>query len=204
MPFPRRLLTDGEQVVLDLEPHWIRLTGPAAWTVFIGALTGFVFFKTHGTTQDVLRILEVAFAFSLWIPVALAPMISWRFTRFVLTDQRVITRSGVFAKRSREIPLETINDVTFTQSILERIVGAGDLIIESAGESGQNRFTEIPDPEAVQLEIYRASQARKAAARQAPGGYSVADELEKLASLRDRGVLTDEEFQARKQKLLEL
>jgi uncharacterized membrane protein YdbT with pleckstrin-like domain len=110
-------------------------------------------------------------------------------------------RTGVIAKHSKEIPLETINDVTFRQGILERMIGAGDLIVESAGESGQNRFTEIRKPEAVQLEIYRMSEARKGLGQ--PGGPSLADELAKLADLRDKGVLTDEEFQARKRKLLE-
>jgi len=203
MPFPRKLLTEGEEVHLDLRPHWIVLVGPVTWTILIGAITGFLYVKTHGTVPGVLRLVEIGFALLVWILVTVSPAISWRYTTFVLTNQRVITRSGVVAKRSRELPLETINDVTFTQGILERMVGAGDLIIESAGESGQNRFSEIRHPETVQLEIYRASQARKAQAR-GSGGHSVADELEKLAGLRDRGILTEEEFQGRKQKLLEL
>lgn len=202
MPFPRRLLTEGEEIVLDLRPHWIALLKPVLWTIVIGSVAGF-FWVMAGPKSDVLtqmRLAIVAVALVLWIPLAAVPAVRWRFTLFVLTNERVITRSGVIAKHSKEIPLETINDVTFGQRIIERMLGAGDLVIESAGESGQNRFTDIRRPEHVQLEIYRAAEARKGLGR--PGGPSLADELAKLADLRDRGVLTEEEFQDRKRKLL--
>jgi uncharacterized membrane protein YdbT with pleckstrin-like domain len=200
VPFPRRLLTEGEEVILDLRPHWIALLKPVMWTVLIAAVTGIVWVKAGGDVQDEVRIAIVALAFILWIPLGFLPAVRWRFTLFVLTNERVITRSGVIAKHSKEIPLETINDVTFAQRILERMIGAGDLIVESAGESGQNRFTDIRHPEAVHLEIYRAAESRKGLGR--PGGPSLGDELAKLADLRDRGVLTEEEFQDRKRKLL--
>lgn len=202
MPFPSRLLTEGEEVILDLRPHWIALIKPLLWTVAIGSITGFLWVLA-GPDSDVLTQIRwalVAIALVVWIPLAAAPAVRWRFTLFVLTNERVITRSGVIAKRSKEIPLETINDVTFGQRIIERMIGAGDLIVESAGESGQNRFTDIRHPEGVQLEIYRAAEARKGIGR--PGGPSLGDELGKLADLRDRGVLTEEEFQERKRKLL--
>lgn len=203
MPFPRRLLTEGEEIILDLRPHWIALVKPLFWTVVIGAVAGFLYVKTGGKTdvRQVLQWIIIGLAFVLWIPLAAVPAVRWRFTLFVLTNERVITRHGVVAKHSKEIPLETINDVTFAQRVLERIIGAGDLIIESAGESGQNRFADIRAPEQVQLEIYRAAEARKGIGRS--GGPSLADELAKLADLRDKGVLTDEEFQVRKRKLLE-
>jgi uncharacterized membrane protein YdbT with pleckstrin-like domain len=200
VPFPTRLLTEGEEVILDLRPHWIALLKPVLWTILIAVATGIVWVKAGGDVQDEIRIAIVALALILWIPLALVPAVRWRFTLFVLTNERVITRSGVIAKHSKEIPLETINDVTFGQRIIERVLGAGDLVIESAGESGQNRFTDIRHPEAVQLEIYRAAESRKGLGK--PGGPSLGDELSKLADLRDRGVLTEEEFQERKRKLL--
>jgi uncharacterized membrane protein YdbT with pleckstrin-like domain len=203
VPFPRRLLTEGEEIVLDLRPHWISLVKPVFWTVVIGAVGGFLYVKAGGKTdvRQALQWIIIGVAFVLWIPLAAVPAVRWRFTLFVLTNERVITRTGVIAKHSKEIPLETINDVTFAQRVLERVIGAGDLIIESAGESGQNRFADIRNPEQVQLEIYRAAESRKGIGR--AGGPSLADELAKLADLRDKGVLTDDEFQARKRKLLE-
>jgi uncharacterized membrane protein YdbT with pleckstrin-like domain len=199
--FPRRLLTEGEEIVLDLRPHWIALLKPIFWTVVIGSVTGLIWVKAGGDVQNWIRIAVLAAAFVLWIPLAAVPAARWRFTMFALTNERVITRTGVIAKHSKEIPLETINDVTFNQKIIERMIKAGDLVIESAGESGQNRFTDIRNPEHVQLEIYRAAEARKGLGR--PGGPSLADELAKLADLRDRGILNEDEFQSRKRKLLE-
>jgi uncharacterized membrane protein YdbT with pleckstrin-like domain len=203
VPFPRKLLTEGEEIILDLRPHLIAMLKPVFWTVVIGTITGLLYAKIGGQsdTKQVLQWVVIGIAFVLWVPLAFVPAVRWRFTLFVLTNERVITRSGVIAKHSKEIPLETINDVTFGQSIIERMIGAGDLIIESAGESGQNRFTDIRKPEGVQLEIYRAAESRKGLGR--PGGPSLADELAKLADLRDKNVLTEEEFQARKRKLLE-
>jgi uncharacterized membrane protein YdbT with pleckstrin-like domain len=203
MAFPRRLLTEGETIVLDLRPHWKALVGPVLWTILIGAAVGLGYVKmVRGDARDPLRIALVVLAFIAWFKLAGLPMARWRFTQFVLTNERVISRSGVIAKHSREIPVETINDVTFNQSILERILNAGDLVIESAGEHGQDRFTDIRRPEQVQLEVYRISEARRGLARGAPGP-SLADELAKLADLRDRGALTPEEFEARKRRLLE-
>jgi uncharacterized membrane protein YdbT with pleckstrin-like domain len=125
------------------------------------------------------------------------------------------------AKFGREIPLERINDVTFSQSLFERLIGAGDLLVESAGEHGQSRFANLRDPEAVQIELYRQMEAndrRRAgyattqphpavpADRTPPSGSrspSALDDLERLANLRDRGAVTEEEFQRMKRELLD-
>src|SRR4029450_11409286 len=167
----------------------------------------------------------------------------WATTHFVLTTERLIFRSGLVAKFGREIPLERINDVTFSQSLFERLIGAGDLLVESAGEHGQPTFSNTPAPEAVQLEIYRQMEAndrRRAGyattqppptaphpppppapppppppphpppppaaptptpptpARPAARAPTPLDDLERLADLRDRGAVTEEEFQRMK------
>jgi uncharacterized membrane protein YdbT with pleckstrin-like domain len=137
-------------------------------------------------------------------------IVSWLTSLFVVTTDRLIHRSGWFAKKSMEIPLENINDVHFSQSIFERIIGAGDVTIESAGEYGQQRFANIRNPEHVQKVIYEESERNKnrmyaprAASASPPSPpASVADELAKLDRLRADGVLTEEEFRAQKARLL--
>ena len=102
-----------------------------------------------------------------------------------------------------EIPLENISDVRFSQSVFERMIGGGDLILESAGEFGQQSFTNIRRPEYVQKTIYEMNEAnlrRMQAPTTAPG--SVAEELAKLDRLRDEGILSDAEFEAEKARLL--
>ena len=65
----------------------------------------------------------------------------------------------MLAKTGIEIPLERINTVFFNQSIFERMLGAGDLAIESGGETGKQTFSDIRRPSLVQNEIYRQMEA---------------------------------------------
>ena len=137
-------------------------------------------------------------------------LVWWLTSDFVVTSSRVIHREGFIAKRSMEIPLDKINDVRFEQGIFERMVGAGTLVIQSASESGRNEFKFIRHPEEVQRTIYHESEAdqTRTVQRATPppsataGAPSTTTELERLADLRARGVLTEEEFQAQKARIL--
>ena len=132
----------------------------------------------------------------------------------MITTDRVIYRSGVLSKHGIEIPLERVNTVFFHQSILERVIGAGDLGIESAGDGGRETFSDIRKPSAVQNEIYRQMEANEnsridrighnATAAAAPhgGDDSIPAQIERLDDLRRKGTLTDAEFQAKKAELL--
>jgi uncharacterized membrane protein YdbT with pleckstrin-like domain len=192
------LLIPGELVLLEEHPHWKALVSPTLITLATAVAAGFLYVKANGDLRGPLRIALVVVAVLVWLLSAGERIVRWRFTEYVLTDHRLMVRTGVVARRAKEIPLETINDITLSQSLLGRVIGAGDLILESAGEHGQETLWSVPHPAELQREIYAASAARKA-----PAGHSVADELAKLAALRERGVLSDDEFQARKQRLLE-
>ena len=162
-----------------------------------------------GDLQQPARTLVGLVGLAVLAAVVGRRVLRWLTTHLVLTTERLIFRSGVVAKFGREIPLERINDVTFSQSVFERLIGIGDLVIESAGEHGQSTFSDIRDPEAVQLQIYRQMEANgrrrsgyaATAAPERPPG--VLSDLERLADLRDRGAVTEEEFQAKKRDLLD-
>ena len=207
MPFPRRLLIPDEQLVLDLRPHPIALVMPAVLTIvaFVAAA-----WLSANTTVDwlwwALFLLVV-----LLYPVP--KLIAWLTSNFAVTSDRVIHRQGFIAKRSMEIPLEAINDVRFEQGILDRIVGAGTLVISSASEFGRNSFDNIRNPEGVQMAIYEQGESNKKRMYQGSAGgqgsppppptaLSTTTELERLAKLRAEGVLSEEEFQAQKAKIL--
>lgn len=151
--------------------------------------------------QDTWLWVGLAASVAIWLFLAVPPFIGWFYTHYVITNERVIVRRGMIARHGLEIPLEVINDVTFHQSIVERVVGSGDLIIESAGERGQSHFSDIPDPEEVQSDIYKHRETRMVALQGAPG-QSAAEQIETLARLRDQGVITEEEFAEKKAKLL--
>lgn len=216
MAFPKNLLAEHEKLILDLKPHWVALVPPVLWTIaaVAGLFLGYrgveaVFDdNTRNAKMVVGGVVTIA-----WYFLAVLPAMRWRWTMFVLTSDRLITRSGIIAKHSREIPLERINDVTFTQTVLERALGAGDLLVESAGERGQTKITDVRKPEQVQLMIYkqtednstrivRGQMGEVSGHTPPPPEASVTEQLEDLGRLRKDGVLTEEEFQAKKAELL--
>lgn len=208
MAFPRRLLIEGEELILELRPHWIALVGPALVTLLVvvgyGLAVAYAPDDGAGRSAVVWGGLALAALILAWHPVR--RFIAWVTSYFVVTSDRVVHREGWIAKRSMEIPLEAINDVRFHQGVFERIIGAGDLIIQSASEAGRQVFSDIRNPEGVQKTIYHQGELNKQRMYQGraagPTSPSTTTELERLAELRDRGILTEAEFQAQKRKIL--
>ena len=203
MPFPRKLLNESEDVVLDLHPHWWFLAKQTAALVLAMVVGLFVLLNVDNAIVRVLAGVLILAALGWWV----ARFLDWRTTNFVVTTDRLIYRHGVLSKHGIEIPLERVNNVLFSQRLFERMLGAGDLVIESAGESGRQSFSDVRKPSAVQNEIYRqieANENRKfdRIGRGGGTGSSVADELAKLDELRRAGVLSEEEFSAQKARLL--
>ena len=202
--FPRRLLAEHEVLVFDLRPHWVALVPSALWTVVL--VTAAILAGVFINDPEWLRLAVWIGALVALFVLAVLPFLRWSYTNFVLTSDRLITRSGIIAKESKEIPLERINDVTFTQGVLERMVKAGDLMVESAGERGQTRISNVRNPEQVQLTIYKESEANSN--RMFQGGRSddreasIPEQIEALARLKDQGVLSEVEFETKKQELL--
>jgi uncharacterized membrane protein YdbT with pleckstrin-like domain len=154
VPFPRRLLNENETVVLDLRPHWWVLVGSGLLLALTFALAIVVSVTVPGVAHD-----PVLIACLVLVLVALVRFVRryarWATTNMVLTSDRLILRAGVFAKTGREIPLERINDLTYRQRIFERLIGAGDILVESAGERGQQTLRMVPKPMQVQQAIYK-------------------------------------------------
>lgn len=198
MAFPKELLTEGEEVLSEFRPHWRMLAVPGLWTLFFLAVGIGAFMLWDGTVP----LVVAAIAFAAWLYFGLWRFVTWFFTWYVLTDERLITRRGVIARRGVDLPLENINDVRFSQSVLERVLRSGDLVIESAGEMGQSRFTDIGSPQKFQSLLYQVREDRVAAI-----GKEIADDpaatLERLASLHRLGSITDAEFEEKKQQLLD-
>jgi len=203
MPFPKRLLLDGEVVALDLRPHWWFFAGPLfAGIPVLGLLIGAYRLDGDMRTVALLVTAVAALAWAVWLG---SRLVSWQTTHFVVTSDRLVFRSGILAKHTRDIPLEKVNDLASSQSIFERMIGAGDLVIESAGERGQEVFSDIPHPDAVQQEIYRQMEANNSrmTGGAAPRPQSVTDQIAALADLLDRGAISQAEYEAKKAQLLD-
>jgi uncharacterized membrane protein YdbT with pleckstrin-like domain len=206
VPFPSKLLNDDEEVVLDLHPHWWFFAKPLSALV-VAVVVGVWALGYDGTGNGPIKaVVAVGVVLSLaWFLLTYA---RWATTNFVITSDRLIYRHGVLAKKGIEIPLERVNTVFFSQSIFERVLGSGDLVIESAGERGSEAFSNVRRPSSVQNEIYRQMEANenrkfdRMGNRGGGGGASIPEQIEQLDDLRRRGVLSDAEFAAKKAELL--
>ena len=213
MAFPRKLLNNDEEIVLDLKPHWLFIalqSGVLVLVVVLALLIG-IAWNPDNALDNVLDVVATVAVVGVaaWFGLTYA---RWVTTMFVLTTDRIISRWGIISKNGTDIPLERVNTVFFSQGVLERMVGAGDLTIESAGERGTNHFSNIRKPNVVQKEIYtqiEANENRKfdrmrGPAPEAPSADdSIPAQIEKLSELHQRGVLSDAEFARKKAELLD-
>jgi uncharacterized membrane protein YdbT with pleckstrin-like domain len=148
-------LTADEQSVLLIRPHWKTLIRPflLAAIVVAAALVAEAFPSGKNATAIRLAIAVVAIlALMLWLTV---PVLRWRTTTYELTTRRLRVREGIVTRRGRDIPLVRINDVSFEKGLLDRLLGAGRLVVESAGEHGQILLNDIPHVEQVQGTLFR-------------------------------------------------
>mgnify|MGYP001552597684 FL=1 len=203
MAYPDRLLNDNETVSVDLHPHWWFLMGPIVvmTSSIAAAVITLMVTEPDSTTRTIAAWVSIgAMALSaLWL---ISRYGRWLTTHFVITNRRVIFRTGLLTKRGIEIPIDRVNTVHFQQGLLERLVGTGELLIESGGETGQQRFTDISQPDRVQRVIHAEMEARESGGRGAVAVVDVADQLERLESMLQRGTLTPEEFDRQKRRLL--
>ena len=205
--YPQKFLNDDESAAVDLHPHWTHFFRPVAaliGAIALGVITP-IFFGAGSWGRTILGWIAIAAiaAGSSW---TIARYISWVTSHFVVTNHRIIYRTGWLRKHGIDIPLDRVNNVVISQSLTERIIGAGDLLIESAGESGQQRFSDIRAPMRVQNQIYSQIQIDKQSLRRgdqtANPSTDVASQLERLEGLLERGLLTREEFEFQKYRLL--
>ena len=160
MPFPKRLLADDEDVVLDLHPHWKQLVVPLLLIPVVCGVASYVaFILPDDAARTPLRWAIAVVALLLLLRFSLWPYLTWQTTHYVLTTRRVVIRKGVFGRSGRDIPLTRVNDVSFGHTLFERLLRCGTLTIESAGEHGQVVLPEVPQVELVQREVYKRVEA---------------------------------------------
>jgi uncharacterized membrane protein YdbT with pleckstrin-like domain len=149
-------LAAGEQPVLLLHPHWKTLIRPVLVAVLVVAIALIAeVLIGSGSAAPAARaavgIVAVLFLM-VWLIV---PILRWRTTTYELTTKRLRTRYGILTRKGRDIPLTRINDVSFEKGLLDRLLGAGRLVVESAGEHGQIVLRDIPQVADVQATLFR-------------------------------------------------
>lgn len=155
MAYPTKLLAEDESLVLDLHPHWKALVPPVTTLVLTLGLAAFAAARIpDGDRRVLLQLLVLAAALVVLAAYSVRPFLRWVTTHFVITDRRVLVRQGILARSGRDIPLSRINDITFHHTFVERLLGCGTLVVESAGERGQVTLTDVPRVERVQRQLY--------------------------------------------------
>ncbi len=144
-----------ERSVLILHPHWKVLLGPVILGALVvaAALAGLTVIPA-GSAAGTERLVTAAAAVALLLVWVVRPVLRWKTTTYELTTGRLRLREGILTRSGRDIPLARISDVSFTRSLLDRLLGAGRLVVESPGEHGQIVLTDIPSVERVQAILF--------------------------------------------------
>jgi uncharacterized membrane protein YdbT with pleckstrin-like domain len=152
--YPDDLIVDGEQVVMHKHPHWKLILMPVLVLLIVVALGSFLAALVASQPWAPwawLGLVGIGVVLLIWLTAV--PVLRWRTTHFVITTRRVLVREGVLARNGIDIPMSRINSVQFRHTLLERILGCGTLIIESASEEPLE-FDDIPDVERVHSMLY--------------------------------------------------
>lgn len=156
MGFPENVLAKGEKVERSIHPHWLTVVGPvfvallfAAGAVTIAAVT------PDDGRGNLIQWVVVGILALVAIPAVVVPLLRWRTTHYVVTSHRVMVRKGILNKSGKDITLSKITDVSFEQTLLDRIINSGSLRIESAGDSPDETLKNIPHSNDVQQLINR-------------------------------------------------
>jgi uncharacterized membrane protein YdbT with pleckstrin-like domain len=154
--FPENVLAKGEKVERDLHPHWLTVVVPTIFGLLLAAACVFIVIQTpDDETGNRIQWIAVAVLLLVAIPAVIVPYLRWRTTHYVITTHRVMVRRGILTKQGKDITLSKITDVSFEQSLLDRMIRAGSLHIESAGDSPDENLTNIPNSNVVQQLINR-------------------------------------------------
>jgi uncharacterized membrane protein YdbT with pleckstrin-like domain len=149
VPYPDKVLTDGEEVVAALHPHALTMFWPVVRLLLVvGAASFGMAMIPVGSDQGLYRLVLLAVAVVLVLLAVVRPLLRWWTTHYVITTHRLLYRTGVLARSGRDIALSRITDVSFSQTLWERIIRSGTLRITSAGE-GATVLYRVPGSERV-------------------------------------------------------
>lgn len=211
MSYVEKLLARNERIVRVARDHWITLlptilVDVAVSSAIIGlSVTGGILWLPWTWFGLLLLVLPIG---HLVLRVCV-----WGNRQYIVTNRRVLQVTGTFSKRVSDTSLEKINDIVMEQSALGRLLNFGDIEIISGSESGIDVFRRIADPIGFKKEFLNqketlASQdafderVGRVLSAEAPSAGDVPELIAELDELRQKGVITDVEFEEKKQRLL--
>ena len=221
------LLASGERVILVRQRHWLTFLEAARWFVLAAGI-GVLLAAIGGSVPDdgAVRFLNTLLSWGFWLFLLAGVLgvgwfyVVWRVERYIVTTRRVIEAGGVINKYTRDTTLSMITDMIVGHPWLGRIVGYGEIDLLTGSEQGTSKIRFLPDADgfkkalldakhAYEMEVgggrflQEAAAAAPAPARAAVTAEEVDASLSRLADMRDRGLVTQAEFDAKKKELLD-
>jgi uncharacterized membrane protein YdbT with pleckstrin-like domain len=217
-------LMPGEKMILASNPHWFYFWKQMAAAFGVVGLLLLLMWLNDGWAETMIGWAALI-AFIILLVNLVYEFVQWKTTRFAITDQRVAYQSGIIRRRGVSIPLNRINNVNFDQTLIARMLNNGIVTIESAGQTGDSVFENIPDPEQVRTVIFAQVEADEqrdsdrdaaslakamrdqvepsAPAASAPSPPSPTDRLAALDDLKTQGLVSDDEYAIKRQQILD-
>lgn len=158
MGYPEDALAPEEELLLHRHPHWKSLVLPTATflvsTMVAGFLVGLVQARLDGAAATWCGLAVAA----AWIGLVgwrcVPPFVGWLTTHFIVTDRRVLVRTGVLTHTGIDIPMGRISNVQFRHGLVDRMLRTGTLVVVSAAND-PIEFDDIPDVQQVHALLYR-------------------------------------------------
>jgi uncharacterized membrane protein YdbT with pleckstrin-like domain len=196
MSFTKEQLLQGEELIILARQHPLVLFWPALINLVVLALL--IGISIYMGRIWLIALFLAPLLYFLW------EFLAWRSREYVLTSRRVVRQEGVLSISSFDAPLDKINNVYHDQSFMGRLLRYGNVGLETASEQGTTTFSFLLNPVNFkncivrQRELYRGDSGAGPIVQP-----SIPQLLEELASLRDRNIITELEFQEKKKILLQ-
>jgi membrane protein YdbS with pleckstrin-like domain len=150
MPLPRKLLNDDEELLAEMRPHWLFYAGPlaaaaATWVAVLALLIG-----VKPPSWASYPLLALAAVPTIWLA---GRLIRWQTYTLALTTTRILLRQGVFGRDTIQLRLQRITEVNVSQTLAERLLGTGRLVIDVQGEDDSLILEDVRKPAIVQRVI---------------------------------------------------
>jgi uncharacterized membrane protein YdbT with pleckstrin-like domain len=197
-------LKNNEEVFLIIKKHWFVIVGPIFWTLILLLI--------YYSSDSDFFLIGAGLTF-IWFFYKILVRNS---NLWIVTNLRVIDEYGVFSNNSKETPVDKINNVSFKQPLLGRVFNYGHVQIQSAAESGSTVHKMVESPKLLKdtitecQELYKQEQIEEQAKslanavieKKRENSTDISEELTKLFNLKEKGIITEEDFQKRKEKIL--
>ena len=208
MGYVQRLLAGHENIVFATRQHWIVLLG----ALIVNGLLMAAIMAAAIVLSTVLQFSQALFLLALiLIPLIrlFTRVVRWWNEQYIITNRRVIQVEGVINKHVIDSSLEKVNDVVLVQSVWGRLLGYGDVEILTASDMGMNRLDRLGSPVRFKTEMLNQKEGlglvertEQALGASPPTAADIPELIAELDELRKKNIISDEEFENKKEALL--